>query len=139
MLSAINAGNTGTNRPRQAEISTAGWHTFAGRVTRPKFQPSVGILLRGGSPEGIIYVLLERVGGGGFLVAVGPDGTEKLHSPRLANVYTSGGFSVAFGPGVAVYAVGGTLHALEPNGAQKWKFDFDGKGSSRLVRPHPRR
>ena len=32
LLSAINAGNTGTNRPHQAEISTAGRYTFAGRV-----------------------------------------------------------------------------------------------------------
>ena len=32
MLSAINAGNTGTNRPHQAGISTAGRYTFAGRV-----------------------------------------------------------------------------------------------------------
>jgi hypothetical protein len=32
LLSAINAGNTRTNRPHQAEISTAGRYTFAGRV-----------------------------------------------------------------------------------------------------------
>jgi len=32
LLSAINAGNTGTNRPHQAKISTAGRHTFTGRV-----------------------------------------------------------------------------------------------------------
>ena|SRR5215469_10567965 len=31
MLSA-NAGNTGTNRPHQAEISTVGRYTFAGRL-----------------------------------------------------------------------------------------------------------
>jgi hypothetical protein len=35
MLSAINAGNTGTNRPHQAEISTAGRYTSAGRVSPP--------------------------------------------------------------------------------------------------------
>jgi hypothetical protein len=32
MLSAINAGNTGSNRPHQAGISTAGRYAFAGRV-----------------------------------------------------------------------------------------------------------
>jgi len=32
MLSAINAGTTGTNQPDQAEISTAGRTTSAGRV-----------------------------------------------------------------------------------------------------------
>ena len=32
LLSAINAGNTGTNRPHLGEISTAGRYTFAGRV-----------------------------------------------------------------------------------------------------------
>jgi integrase-like protein len=35
MLSAINAGNTGTNRPHQAEILNAGRYTFAGRLTHP--------------------------------------------------------------------------------------------------------
>ncbi len=34
LLSAINAGNTGTNRPYQAKISTAARYTFAGRVKR---------------------------------------------------------------------------------------------------------
>jgi hypothetical protein len=32
LLSAINAGNTGTNRPHQAKFSTTGRHTFAGQV-----------------------------------------------------------------------------------------------------------
>jgi hypothetical protein len=32
MLSAINAGNTGTNRPHQAKIFTPGRYTFTGRV-----------------------------------------------------------------------------------------------------------
>jgi len=32
MLSAINAGNTDTNRSHQAKISTAGRYTFAGRL-----------------------------------------------------------------------------------------------------------
>ena len=32
MLSAIYAGNTGTNRSHQGEISTAGRYTFAGRL-----------------------------------------------------------------------------------------------------------
>ena len=42
LLSAINAGNTGTNRPHQAEISTAGRYTFAGRVTLTLHQlPSI--------------------------------------------------------------------------------------------------
>ena len=49
MLSAINAGNTGTNRLHQAEISTAGRYTSARRVIRPKSLPPVGILSRGGS------------------------------------------------------------------------------------------
>ena len=33
MLSATDAGNTGVNRPKQAEFSTAGRHTFAGQIT----------------------------------------------------------------------------------------------------------
>jgi hypothetical protein len=56
MLSAINAGNTGPNRSHQAEISTADRYTFAGRVTRPKSLPPIGILSRGGSMQAGLYL-----------------------------------------------------------------------------------
>jgi hypothetical protein len=44
LLSAINAGNTGTNRPHLGEISTAGRYTFAGRVSPGRHYPIGGIL-----------------------------------------------------------------------------------------------
>jgi hypothetical protein len=52
LLSVINAGHTGTNRPHQAEISTAGRYTFAGRVINPDYSladwvKNRGTLIRG--------------------------------------------------------------------------------------------
>lgn len=85
-------------------------------------------------PDGIVYLLLEGVGGYGFLVAVGPDGTEKWHSSRLDNAYAQGGFSLAFESDVTIYVSGGALYAVKPSGAQQWKLDF---GVSRFnVDPH---
>lgn len=66
-------------------------------------------------PDGIIYLLLEGVGGYRFLVAVGRDGTEKWRSSRLANVSAQGGFSLAFESDVTIYASGGALYAVKPS------------------------
>jgi hypothetical protein len=53
LLSAINAGNTGTNRPHQAEISTAGRLTSAGRVTCDGLYLNSRVFL-GGRPGEIV-------------------------------------------------------------------------------------
>ena len=47
MLSAINAGNAGTNRPHQVEISIAGRYTFAGRVNNRR-----SLIINGGKMGG---------------------------------------------------------------------------------------
>ena len=97
MLSAINAGNTGTNRPHQAGISTAGRYTFAGRVIRRRTLPHFGGVfgVQANSKNRITTALrmraptsppaAKRMSFGDFDIPTRPWNQEKPHQVRLSN------------------------------------------------------